>query len=348
MVLSKYISFPTKVRILIALKWFLTPNIDLHISNKGKKAFVFLAADYGNLGDVAITYAQKQFLSERLPNHEIIEVPISRTIDGIIAVRRVINKDDLITTVGGGNLGDLYDQIEYLRQLVVRYFPDNKVISFPQTFDFHVGSGKNNGLKKASATYNKHKNLTFVAREQKSYNLMAEHFVKNKVILTPDIVMYLNQIQDSVRRGVVLCMRADGEKNLSQENEQSMLDLVKQSFDTVTVYDTHIDKNHLTSGERELELEKIWKEFRGSELVITDRLHGMIFCYITQTPCIVFQNNNHKVKGCFEWIRESSNIKLIEEFDLEYIDRLFKSQFYRTKRHLSIETKFDVLQQNLA
>ena len=40
-----------------------------------------------------------------------------------------------------------------------------------------------------------------------------------------------------------------------------------------------------------------FKDFQKSELVITDRLHGMVFCAISGTPCIVFGNYNQKVKN---------------------------------------------------
>ncbi|MGP4952648.1 hypothetical protein ACTXGO_10785, partial [Psychrobacter sp. T6-1] len=35
--------------------------------NSGKKAFVFLAADYGNIGDIAISCAQSHYLKSVLP-----------------------------------------------------------------------------------------------------------------------------------------------------------------------------------------------------------------------------------------------------------------------------------------
>lgn len=41
----------------------------------------------------------------------------------------------------------------------------------------------------------------------------------------------------------------------------------------------------------------------------------MIFCYIANTPCLVFQNNNHKVQGCYEWIKDNSKINLINEYN---------------------------------
>src|SRR5690554_7031043 len=101
------------------------------------QAYIFLAADYGNLGDVAITYAQTKFLKDILGNNfEVIEIPISHSLEGLYFVKKNIKHGDIVTSVGGGNLGDLYDQIEFIRQLAVRSFSKNKFISFPQTFDF--------------------------------------------------------------------------------------------------------------------------------------------------------------------------------------------------------------------
>ena len=52
--------------------------------------------------------------------------------------------------------------------------------------------------------------------------------------------------------------------------------------------------------------------------MITDRLHGMIFAAITGTPCVVLQNNNHKIKATYEsWLRPLKHIRLQENFDAE-------------------------------
>lgn len=65
--------------------------------------------------------------------------------------------------------------------------------------------------------------------------------------------------------------------------------------------------------ERETELHKLWEIFSKSQLVITDRLHGMIFAYITGTPAIVLPNSNFKVEKCYEWIKDCGYIKFIKE-----------------------------------
>ena len=47
-------------------------------------------------------------------------------------------------------------------------------------------------------------------------------------------------------------------------------------------------------------------------MVVTDRLHGMVFAAISGTPCIVFSNYNHKVQGTYEWIKYLPYIKYAE------------------------------------
>ena len=61
-----------------------------------------------------------------------------------------------------------------------------------------------------------------------------------------------------------------------------------------------ISQNQILAEVRKSVIVNKLKEFAGAQLVITDRLHGMVFCYLTNTPCIVFSNYNHKVLGTYE------------------------------------------------
>lgn len=328
MSLGSILNFRTKYFILLKLQQFRPFKYfkNVQIKPDKKYAFIFLAADYGNLGDVAITYAQTKYLKDNLSEgYEVIEVPISQSLEGLQFVRKNISPGDIVTSVGGGNMGDMYDQIEYIRQLAVRYFPNNKFISFPQTFDFSNTEEGKNALTKAQKVYNAHPELYMVAREKTSYDLMKQHFQKANILLTPDIVISLNKEKPvRKRKGAVICLRADKEKNLTEKQYDFILSQVKNSFDSVVFNDTHIDKDQLSIAERETELEKIWNTFKSAELVITDRLHGMIFCYITNTPCLVFQNNNHKVRETYDWILANKNINLMAQFNKQEIELFLK------------------------
>lgn len=342
---KKLFGFRTKykVRLLLqqfkSLDYFKKTNLD----ESKKHAFIFLAADYGNLGDVAITYAQTKFLTENLnDDFEVIEIPISQSLEGLQFVKKNIKKGDIVTSVGGGNLGDMYDQIEFIRQLSVRFFPKNKFISFPQTFDFADTSCGQKALITAKKVYNSHPNIFFVARERTSYELMKKHFTNTTVLLTPDIVLSLNKEQPTrERNGVVICMRQDKEKNLSKKQTNFIRNQLKNRFDKVRYYDTHINRNRLSIQEREGELKKIWNVFKGAELVVTDRLHGMIFCYITNTPCLVFQNNNHKVRETYDWIKENKNINLITTFSENEIKEFLNKESFNIGELKELKNHFE-------
>ena len=166
-----------------------------------------------------------------------------------------------------------------------------------------------------------------IAREQTSFSLMKQHFPKATILLTPDIVLSLNKVEPkSERKGVVICMRKDSEKSLSQQQNDFIIETANNHFGEVTYYDTHIGRSNLSITERKDELYKIWNTFKKAELVITDRLHGMIFCYITNTPCLVFQNNNHKVRETYDWIKRVDYITLMTSFSEDKLVTYFDKQ----------------------
>ena len=135
---------------------------------KKKKCYVFLGADYGNLGDVAITQAQIAFLKEILPDYVIIEIPISKTFAWMKDVKAVTSADDIITLIGGGNMSVKYADIEYCRQFVISQFPNNPIIGFPQSLD--LVDAKPSQLKHVRKVYCNHKKLLLFFRDHFSYD----------------------------------------------------------------------------------------------------------------------------------------------------------------------------------
>ena len=65
-------------------------------------------------------------------------------------------------------------------------------------------------------------------------------------------------------------------------------------------------------------LERFWARLRTKKVVVTDRLHCMIFCAITKTPCVVFDNSNNKTSGVFSsWLKDYGYIRMCGSFDTE-------------------------------
>ena len=66
---------------------------------------MFLAADYNNLGDIAITTAQYNFLKKNLPDYKVVCVTPSDTIRYCKSIKRLSPENVLVTLIGGGNNG---------------------------------------------------------------------------------------------------------------------------------------------------------------------------------------------------------------------------------------------------
>lgn len=276
------------------------------------RVFIFLAADYGNLGDVAITLAQKKILQLKYPNSPIIEVPASLHLDKLKGICKQINADDIITIIGGGNMGDMYGGYEMYRQLIIKLFPNNKIISFPQTTDFANTQKGIQFLKSAKYTY-QGRNLVLLAREHESFLFMQKNFKAN-CFEVPDIVMTLKHWDNNnERHGISLCFRNDKEKVLSTDVVKGIHKCC-MSYDSIYEIDTHVgDKFDPT--DKFGCLESFLNRLKKSRILVTDRLHGMIFAYITGTPAIVFDNSNKKVGNCFRWIENCGFICYMEKFD---------------------------------
>lgn len=291
--------------------------------NKNKKrVIVALAADYGNLGDVAITYAQKKFLETVFPNREIVLFPISKTFSQMKTLKKIVCKDDIITIVGGGNMGNLYQDIEFCRQFVIRNFKSNKIVLFPQTIDYEDNDNGYKMLHNATKLYGKHKNLSIFVREEITYKKYKDIF-KNPLYLVPDIVMgFKPEIKNNTsRKGAILCLRNDKERAISKENQKTIETIISSTYST-KYDDTQIKYAPRDLKELKHKLYELLERISSSEIVVTDRLHGMIFCYITDTPCIVLSGSNHKIRGCYEWIKNVPFIRLIDVNNLNDLSKI--------------------------
>ncbi len=304
------------------------------LDKNSKKVVVALAADYGNLGDVAITYAQKKFLENNLKGYYVVELPISRTYQDLRSLKKKVLSSDIITIVGGGNIGDMYQDIEDLRKFVVSKFPDNRIISFPQTIDFSDTKKGRQSLSDSKRVYDRHQYLTMLLREQKSLDFAAGHFTCRS-FLTPDVVLSLDESNNSVKRqkdSIVFCIRKDEESKLSPQQRERIESFFMGMGKNISYRDTHIGNVRLSSSEAKRELDEIWDVFRRAELVVTDRLHGMIFCAITNTPCIAINNSNGKVAGVYDkWVTANSCIELMDGYNISDINRKTKEILRKEK-----------------
>lgn len=277
------------------------------------RIFVLMSADYGNIGDIAITIAQTDLLRRAFPTYEIVNLCASSTYQDLKSLVKSISKNDIITFVGGGNSGDLYYPYEIYRQLVVSLIKHNIIICFPQSVKFLNRHNAN----KARRVYKNKKNLIYLARDKESYNFITNIYKVRSEVL-PDIVMTMNRFRDGNREGVLTCFRNDKESWLSDIDKEEVSIILKSHFEKIENIDTYIPNKTFNLPQTHEVFDNFIDKISGAQILVTDRLHGMILGYITGTSTIVFPNNNNKIKGCHEWIKDCRYIQYIENIqDLE-------------------------------
>ena len=321
-------------------------NEKLYLDKDKKRTFVFLAADYGNIGDIAITYAQKEFLKDCLKNYQIIEINLHDTYKYLYFLKKNINKDDIITIIGGGNLTNRYDYFEELRRIVIKNFKNNKIISFPQTIEFTEDYFGQISKRRSQKIYSKNRNLIIFAREKKSFENMKETFPKNKVLLCPDIVMYLKEklnIKKDKREKIGICLRDDKEKAINSDIVKEKI-IKKCGKENIIYMSTHTGDENYRQEKRDKYFKDLLENISQKEFFVTDRLHGMIFCYLTNTPCLAFDNDNHKVKETYDlWLKDCEFIKLVSNNEINDIDKFIEEIKTIKINNINLKDKFDNL-----
>ena len=310
-----------------------------------KKTALIDTPTHGNLGDQAIVLAERQFLKKhKISTHELSANALDHKEKWFANLTPM---NQYILVHGGGFLGALWPNEEERFRRILKAYKNNKIIVFPQTvtFDLNTESGREY-LKQSQKVYSSHPDLTIFVREQKSFDFMTQYFPTVKTILVPDIVTLLDtNISAHKRNGILMCMRSDLEKSLSENQIFTIVNLLKGKYqdqqleytDTVVPYVIH-------SGKRKREVNSKLSQFAKSKLVITDRLHGMIFATITNTPCIALGNINGKVKNVYEWLKHNAYIQYADNLDdfkmaLDMLD-IDKEYTYNKK---DIENRFRVL-----
>lgn len=286
-------------------------------SNYGNIALIPGTPDHRNLGDSAIVLAQVDFLKKcGFASENIKEITFSQYLKYHKAISRDISKIALIAHLGGGNMGSQWKREEDLHRMIVRDFPKNPMIIFPQTIYYAPNAALQ--AEESKDVYNSHKDLTVVAREETSSDIFRAMYPNVNHLLTPDIVLSATMetfgAKPQERSGVLLCMRSDVERAMTDEARQAVEQIVVAQGEGFRYTDMYSDCD-VNKENRGLLVRQKMEELASAKLIITDRLHGMVFAALTGTPCVVLANNNHKVRGTYQWIRHLPYVRFADSIE---------------------------------
>lgn len=274
---------------------------------------IFNAPTTGNLGDHAILYGEEKYLNDNgKKSISVSSKEMEYFFNGHID--EMINENDYMYITGGGNTGTLWRNEQSRINMVMDKLYRSNIVIFPQTIYYSNDEFGEICLKSDLIFYNKCKKLNFQCRDLNSYNFVKKYITSN-VELKRDMALYLDYSNkyNYKRSGIILCFRNDKEKTL---NDIQIKKIIKSNEGKKISYiDTvKTKKSEYSYHEAKKEFIKLIKQFKHSELVITDRLHAMIICAITNTPCEAHNNSSGKVKGVYETIKDDKKfIKFVEQ-----------------------------------
>ena len=289
-----------------------------------KRNFVIIGSpNHGNMGDVAITWSTIKFLEQLYPDDNVFDITMDEFPYEIDAIFHLLKSKDVIILQGGGNLGNMYPDDEMIRRYVISRFRNNRLIIFPQLVYFTDDSDGKKELEICARLYSDNKNLYMLARDKYSFCIMTKYF-KVLSARTVDVVLSQKVQGSALREGAMICLRGDKESILSDENKKDIVDIVSSLYSKVVTTDTVIEFDG-NKNERFERLADKLDAFQNAEIVITDRLHGLIFSVITSTPCVVLPTVNTKIISAFEDLDMATGIALIKSVE-ELKDALLNLQ----------------------
>lgn len=267
-----------------------------------------------NIGDHAQVVAIRVWLQKHFPELPVIELDKNESQKFIPALKQLVQPNDLFFLHSGGNLGDRGIWSESIRRLLISSFPQNQIVSLPQTIYFSDTPTGRTEQENTRQIYATHQNLTVIGRDPQSGELAKELFPKAQTFCMPDFVLSLPPRQSDRKNNppkVLLCLRLDDESALNAEQRK---EIAKKLPYDCTYFDTTI-ASPIKVNERKEVVERTLDLFQAADVVVTDRYHGLIFTILCRKPCVVLPTVDHKLTSAMHWFKEIPFIKFVPNID---------------------------------
>lgn len=276
---------------------------------------------YSNIGDTLIWQGELDFLRSLTYKCIGMRSFYSRFPQNI-------KPEDTIIFQGGGNFGDIWLEPQEYRMRVIRQYPDNKVIIFPQTVWFE----HEDNMQECARILSQCKNLTICARDIVSYEILRNNF-SNNILLVPDMAFCIDMSKwktYSATKEVLLLKREDKELKMTDE----LLQIENTKDVTVTDWPTFTEDSwqkrwfwrtkKYVPGMFDLYARIIFRPYlinSGIQLissykkVYSTRLHAAILSVLLgkASDLVWYDNSYGKNKNFYEtWLKDCEGIQFVD------------------------------------
>lgn len=304
------------------LSWLYHANLSelengkkrLHNGKPVTPFYLLYTPEHTNMGDHFIAEAEKTFIRSFLPDSYCIEFTSNELKNQHLEQLSRIPASATVFINGGGFIGTIWGKAEKQLEEIITSMPQNRFVIFPQSVWFSDDEEGRKALARAKAVY-KGDRILLCCRDKVSLALAQQYF-DCPVLLVPDIVLWsaIRPKRPAERLGAMTILREDRERALSDEARSAIISFLASRFSSLVITDLRpLAKKIVTRATRTEQMALLVMRIASAECVVTDRLHAMILCAVTGTPCVVFGNNHHKIEASYEWIKNLGYIRLIRE-----------------------------------
>ena len=360
---ANYLPIQTKLKKTVSenylpqeLSWLYRCNLSdlqngtlrLHNGKTVPSVWLLGTPEHTNMGDHCIAEAEISFIQTIIPDAYICEISYKALMQEKYSQLKEIPPASPVFLQGSGSIGNLWPTLETIYEKIIPLLTHNPIVIFPSSIWFSDDKDGLAALARAQATY-KGNNLLLCCRDHVSWIFAQEHF-ECPSILVPDMVMWEAKNPERVpeRIGAMTLLRKDKERMITDSDTIAIEAVLAELFQSVDVSDMLLSSGRITAQNRKEKIDYLLRRIASVKCVVTDRLHGMILCAVTGTPCVVLANSYHKVEACYEWLKNLGYIRFIHHVrDLKeavdsvcrYPDRVYpekqlQSQFQELITHI--------------
>ena len=294
----------------------------LRLTGQSHRQRVFLLdlPKHNNIGDAALRVSEEYFVKEKYPNAVFFFAPvITLYLSGMTGARqwsKLARPCDVLLLQGGGNMGNLYPDCDGARRELITAFAGRPIISFPLSETMRPGDDHAYRIE-AAPIYDRSQSFTLFVRDPISLSNMKARYPHLSMYLVNDIAFSLTShcaTSAGQRNGIYLCLRNDWEQHYTRAQTDALRTALITAGCTVTQGDTQYG-GKITSKNRERVVFDTIASHEKYRVVVTDRLHGMVFSIISRTPCVLLQTHDHKLRGAYETVKTWPYVRFAADLD---------------------------------
>jgi pyruvyl transferase EpsO len=252
-----------------------------------------------------------------------------------------LKEDTVILLHGGGNFGDVWRGSQEFRLEVIKKYPNNRIILFPQSVYYSTDE-----LAMSDAEqFAKHQDLTICARDKVSFDYL-KHFFANSLLCIPDMAFCIDK---SFFKPYIIAQTKNSLffKRTDHEFREVKVDFIEGEYDTsdwpgtekrpffikflylLMIYIRRI-RNKGTIGSiiasvlswfvniifmyfvRPRYIKRGVRFISQYRNIYTTRLHGLILSHMLDKNIVIVPNNNGKLENYYySWLTDCKDIRIV-------------------------------------